>query len=341
MGMVVSFAFIPIILLAFALPVFIGVYVYRDANKRGMNGVLWMLVAILAPTFLGLIIYLLVRGNHSDMSCPACGTRVTETYMVCPNCGAKLRPTCPSCATPVQPEWKVCPHCAEPLPTTYHGVSVPEKPKDNTLFKILIAVLLVPVLLVVLIIALLTGRLAFSGSSSYEGYGTHSMPFLEFEKEFVSDDVSNWLEECKTLTTDEQKCNILRYISESDDHAHVEYLIYVPGACEAGDILLETEKHLGNNKNVFVIDIYSYGFFDFGSWKTIERMGEITSTVANQPYLYHITYDSAKMPPENLQIIFMGDDMEVSVTDTLLPFYNEETKDLYYEEMQSPEPVWE
>ena len=158
MGMVVSFAFIPIFLLAFALPVFIGVYVYRDATKRGMNGVLWMLVAILAPTFIGLIIYLLVRSNYSDMRCPTCDTRVTETFMVCPNCGTKLRPTCPSCATPVQPEWKVCPQCAEPLPTTYSNVTSPEKPKDKTLSKILIAVLLVPALLVLLIVVLLTVR---------------------------------------------------------------------------------------------------------------------------------------------------------------------------------------
>lgn len=339
MGMVVSFAFIPIVLLAFALPVFIGVYVYRDANKRGMNGVLWMLVAILAPTFLGLIIYLLVRGNHSDMSCPACGTRVTETYMVCPNCGAKLRPTCPSCATPVQPEWKVCPHCAEPLPTTYHGVSVPEKPKDNTLFKILIAVLLVPVLLVVLIIALLTGRLAFSGSSSYEGYGTHSMPFLEFEKEFVSDDVSNWLEECKTLSADEDKCSILRYISENGDHTHIEYLIYIPGAGYADYIWLDEKNNLFK-EDVFLIETSSPIHSDFGSWEDLKFRMERNLSEDFEPYIYHVIYDSSKMPSENLQVSHNGFDIDFTITDTLFPFYSEEQKDLYYEKIQSPEPVW-
>ena len=167
------------------------------------------------------------------------------------------------------------------------------------------------------------------------------MNFSEFEKEFISTDVKHWLDECKTLTTDEKKCNVLRYVSEANDHAHVEYLLYVPGAGYADDILLDTENHLGSNKDVFVIDIYSYGFFDFGSWETIEHMGEISQTVSNQPYLYHITYDSAKMPPENLQIIFNGHDMEFTVTDTLLPFYSEERKDLYYEEMQKIEPVTE
>lgn len=339
MTIMVSYIFIPILLLAIALPIFIGVYVYRDANKRGMNGVLWMLVAILAPTFIGLIIYLLVRSNYSDMNCPACGTRVTDSYMVCPNCGSKLRPTCPNCAIPVQPEWKVCPQCAEPLPTTYTGVTAPEKPKDRTLFKILIAILVVPILLVVLIIALMFGKLSFSGSSRYEGYGTTSMPFLEFEDEFLSDDVVHWLEDCKTLTTEQEKCNILRYVSEIDDHAHIEYLIYIPGAGYAGDIRLDAENHLLNSKDVFVIDIYSYGFFDFGSWETIERMKEHLSAAANQPYIYHVTYDSSKMPPENIQVLFNGHDIEFTVTDTLLPFYSEEQKDLYHEEMQEIAPV--
>ena len=338
MGMVVSFAFIPIFLLAIVLPIFIGVYVYRDANKRGMNGVLWMLVAILAPTFIGLIIYLLVRSNYSDMNCPACGTRITETFMVCPNCGTKLRPTCPGCATPVQPEWKVCPQCANPLPTTYSGVSTPEKPKDNTLFKILIAVLLVPVLLIVLIIALMTGKLAFSGSSSYEGYGTHSMPFLEFEKEFISEDVKNWLEECKTLTTNVDKCAVLRYVSEAGDHAHVEYLIYVPGAGSADDIWLDAKNSMFK-EDVFLIEISSVAGFDFDSWEYLESIMKYDPSEEIQPYLYHITYDSSKLPPENLHITHDGFDRECLITDTLLPFYSEEQKDLYYEEMQEVDPV--
>jgi len=318
MSFMVSLVFIPIFLLALALPVFIGVYVYRDANRRGMNGVLWMLIAIFAPSLIGLIIYLLVRGNYSDMNCPACGTRVTETYMVCPNCGAKLRPTCPNCATPVQPEWKVCPQCAEPLPTTYSGVTTPEKPKDKTLFKILIAILLVPVLLVVLIIALMTGRLAYSGSTHYEGYSTACMPLETFEEEFLSDDVRNWLEECKTLDPSEATCTILRYTAEVSDHAHVEYLIYIPGASYAGDFRLNKNKKLFRD-DVFTIDILG----DYGL----------------EPYVYHITYDSENIPPTQVEVFFNDDDMEESVTDTLLPIYSEEQKDLYYKEMQKPEPV--
>ena len=56
-----------------AIPVLVGVYVWRDASRRGMNAPLWTLVAALAPAFIGLIIYLLVRGSWPDLRCPACG----------------------------------------------------------------------------------------------------------------------------------------------------------------------------------------------------------------------------------------------------------------------------
>ena len=80
-----------------AVPVLIGVYVYRDASRRRMHAVLWTLIAVLAPAFIGFIIYLLVRGGYSDLECPRCGAPVTEQYVVCPQCGVKLRPACPSC----------------------------------------------------------------------------------------------------------------------------------------------------------------------------------------------------------------------------------------------------
>ena len=44
------------------IPVMIGVYVCRDAKRRGMNAALWTLIAVAAPALIGFIIYLLVRG---------------------------------------------------------------------------------------------------------------------------------------------------------------------------------------------------------------------------------------------------------------------------------------
>ena len=67
-----------------ALTVGVGVYVYRDAGRRGMNAALWALVALLAPSLIGFAVYLVVRGGYADLECPACGAAVEESYAVCP-----------------------------------------------------------------------------------------------------------------------------------------------------------------------------------------------------------------------------------------------------------------
>ena len=139
-----------LLLIFLSVPVLIGVYVYRDASRRGLNSVAWTLIAIVAPAFIGFIIYLLVRGNHSDLECPQCSAPVTEQYVVCPHCGAKLRPTCPNCSNPVEPGWKVCPLCAAPLDGVEMLLLTPKQRKDKPLSKILIAILIVPVILIIL-----------------------------------------------------------------------------------------------------------------------------------------------------------------------------------------------
>lgn len=57
----------PLCMLAFILPIIIsvaiGIWVYKDANKRGMSGVMWLLIVMVAG-LVGLIIYFLVRNDH-------------------------------------------------------------------------------------------------------------------------------------------------------------------------------------------------------------------------------------------------------------------------------------
>lgn len=97
------------------VPLILGIYVYRDAKSRGMNPLLWAFIAALAPSLLGLIIYLLVRGGYSNWKCPRCGGAVDETFLVCPQCGGKLKASCPNCGGAIEAGWKVCPRCAQPL----------------------------------------------------------------------------------------------------------------------------------------------------------------------------------------------------------------------------------
>ena len=65
-----TFAFLSVFLLvalcALAIPLLVGILVYRDADKRvDCNPWLWALIAALAPSFVGLIIYLIIRGDFA------------------------------------------------------------------------------------------------------------------------------------------------------------------------------------------------------------------------------------------------------------------------------------
>jgi hypothetical protein len=99
------------------------VWVYRDAERRGMNGVLWALL-VLIGNLIGLLIYLIVRSdnlpspqeNEITQECSACHRKIPANYTFCPHCGAKLQLSCPSCDNTIEKTWKACPHCGEKLP---------------------------------------------------------------------------------------------------------------------------------------------------------------------------------------------------------------------------------
>lgn len=101
------------------------VWVYRDAERRNMNGVLWALLVFIG-NLIGLLIYLIVRtdsppvsleNERSEMTqpCPDCQKPVNVNFAFCPHCGAQLENICPKCGKQVETEWKVCPHCGEKL----------------------------------------------------------------------------------------------------------------------------------------------------------------------------------------------------------------------------------
>jgi hypothetical protein len=120
------FSFIPLMVLPLALLalwIFVCVWVYRDAEERGMNGILWALLVFIGHV-IGLIIYLIVRSERAARphapaapaeKCPNCGTEARAGYAFCPHCGQPTKAVCPNCKKPVQPEWKVCPYCGTSL----------------------------------------------------------------------------------------------------------------------------------------------------------------------------------------------------------------------------------
>mgnify|MGYP005785182175 FL=1 len=216
---------ISIFVIAMIIPVLIGVYVYRDASDRGMNAVLWTLVAVLAPSLIGFIIYLLVRSSYSNLKCRVCGTRVRENYVVCPGCGTKLKPCCPNCSAPVEPGWKVCPRCAAPLPEHQDNISAPVKKKDRTLVWILTAVILIPIVMILL--ALITFSIGSTMTSAVAVF-----PVDDYVQETGNAQIEDWIQE---KSIDLNEAIVLRYENETEDETYTEYLIYMPALSEEAE----------------------------------------------------------------------------------------------------------
>jgi len=106
-----------------AIWIAIIVWVYGDAEKRGMSGVLWALIVFVLH-LLGLLIYLIVRSDHpvrapssqiQASACSKCGKAVGKEFTFCPHCGERVQPACPKCGKPIEKNWQVCPHCGEKL----------------------------------------------------------------------------------------------------------------------------------------------------------------------------------------------------------------------------------
>jgi hypothetical protein len=80
-GMIAFFA------IALAINIAILIWVKNDATARGMeNPVLWMVIVLLT-SWVGLIIYLLMRPKGEVVVCASCGKKRMQGLPKCPSCG--------------------------------------------------------------------------------------------------------------------------------------------------------------------------------------------------------------------------------------------------------------
>ncbi|HKV04003.1 MAG TPA: zinc ribbon domain-containing protein [Candidatus Acidoferrales bacterium] len=89
-------------------------YVCGDSMRRGMNCVLWTLLAIFIPNGIGIILYFLLR-DPVRRPCPNC-SKPTRGGTFCPHCGTPLQTLCPGCRRGIEPGWTHCAHCGIALP---------------------------------------------------------------------------------------------------------------------------------------------------------------------------------------------------------------------------------
>lgn len=213
----VSVIAVLILVLALGIVIALGVYVWRDAGRRGMNRVLWTLVVLLVPYCIGVIIYLLARSNRGDYQCPQCGQTVELQFTRCPNCGATLRGICPSCGRPVEPGWKLCPQCGTPLDPD-SSVTPPVRRKDR-LWLVLLLLLIVPVVLVVILALGVMGYRVNLADSDFDSSYSYSVSDGSFFSVFTSipeedlencDEAAQWLDSVEDELADGQVC-ILRF----------------------------------------------------------------------------------------------------------------------------------
>jgi hypothetical protein len=89
-------------------------FVCSDAKRRGMDHVLWTLLAALIPAGVGIILYFILR-EPVPVPCPLCGTPATKGHAFCSACGVAVRTACPECRQPVDPGWSHCTRCGASL----------------------------------------------------------------------------------------------------------------------------------------------------------------------------------------------------------------------------------
>jgi len=245
-----SLIFVIAILIPFfiCVPLLIGIYVYRDAKRRAMNAPLWALIAILMPSLLGFLIYLLVRSSHSDLKCPTCGSPVTEQFAVCPQCGTRLKAACPNCAATVEPGWKLCPQCAQPLPQTVSGCTPPVRYKDRWIGKILAAVIIVPIVLLVVL------YLTFSfnnGTGAMNTMYLNAEGYLEAKADHWNEkqqqEMQLWLDGCLSAPG---HAYALRHETDHEGQHIVQFLIYYPAADPQTAIDTDLEEVLLGTKMI-------------------------------------------------------------------------------------------
>ena len=141
-----------ILICVLLIPVTMWFIVYRDAKARGMEAVLWAFIAALVPSFIGLILYLIISRSHVTNKCPECSHIVKNDFTICPYCSASLKKSCPQCSEPLEWDWNTCPKCGEKQEVGAPPVALHSPRGDTLLWVLLLFLIGAPVVILLLLI---------------------------------------------------------------------------------------------------------------------------------------------------------------------------------------------
>ena len=211
--------FLVTVVLSITLPVLVGVYVYMDARRRGMNAVLWALLSAFAPGFVGLIIYLLVRADSSRILCKSCNNLIRESFSVCPHCSTSLKEHCHTCNNVLESGWVNCPQCGTEIPEEQKNLLNVAPKKDKGLMWLLMVLTVIPVLLLSILIAATQIRIKQLSGFDYSMHSYITVEEATTEHPFLAD----WIAEC-----DAKGDGIYLYRFENNTSSDItqRYIIY-------------------------------------------------------------------------------------------------------------------
>ncbi len=172
--------FVLIFVLSLATTILTAVWIYKDAKKRDMDAVMWTLLAVLIPSYIGVIIYLVTRYKQKIYVCPRCGSDVKEEYTVCPTCTLQLKRQCPQCGLACEEMWHNCPRCSAPLEPMMYPLAKPQEKKDHLIRNIVLLIVANVVALVGFYISMFA--FAFDNAEFYSD--EFQMPYIEEYDEF-------------------------------------------------------------------------------------------------------------------------------------------------------------
>lgn len=102
--------------------IFVALWLYRDAESRGMGGLLWVLVLVAAGflfPFVGglvvLVIYVVVRMEHPVGAVPAVAAPVPPPPPPGPEPPTGTPASCKTCGAPARPGAAFCANCGAKL----------------------------------------------------------------------------------------------------------------------------------------------------------------------------------------------------------------------------------